>query len=127
LASNFLICATGRGASYGFMVSCEDDQVTSRCQPCLKSGFECYIYKIEQSPLGNPGFMPIGAITLRRVWHLYAAHDEFRQEAQDIISRLDAHSVESSKEYLDIMISILQTEKEKLNANSITVSKEVLP
>ena len=119
MASNFLICATGRGASYGFMVSCEDDQVTSRCQPCLKSGFECYIYKIEQSPLGNPGFMPQGSITLRRVWHLYAAHDEFRQEALDIISRLDAHSVESSREYLNVMMETFRVELLRLEGMSL--------
>jgi len=100
------------------MVSCEDDQVTSRCQPCLKSGFECYIYKIESSPLGKPGFCPDGAITLRRVWHLYAAHDEFKQEARDIIERLSAHSVESSREYLDVMIKAFQDELASLPTGS---------
>ena len=120
MASNFLICATGRGASYGFMVSCEDAEVTSRCQPCLKSGFECYIYKIEQSPLGNPGFMPSGSITLRRIWHLYNAHDEFRQEAQDIISRLDAHSIESSIEYLNDMMEIFRAELERIGKTTGT-------
>ena len=109
------------------MVSCEDDQVTSRCQPCLKSGFECYIYKIEQSPLGNPGFMPQGSITLRRVWHLYAAHDEFRQEAMDIISRLDAHSVESSREYLKIMIKEFYTELQKIGGTEIDNCQPNLP
>jgi hypothetical protein len=113
--SNFLISCQGRGASYGFMLSCDDDEVTARCQNCLKSGFEVFIYKIEQSPLGNPGFRPEGAITLRRVWHLYNAHEEFKEEARSIINRLDAHSVESSREYLDIMINELTRERTSLN------------
>src|SRR6202008_1654717 len=105
---------TGRGASYAFMATCDEAEITTKCQPALASGFECYVYKIEQSPLGRPGFCPEGAINLRRVWHLYAAHDEFKQEAQDIISRLDSHSTESSIEYLTIMISEFNKELEAL-------------
>jgi hypothetical protein len=113
--ANFIISVQGRGASYGFMLTCDEDEVTSRCVPALRSGFECFVYKIEPSPLGNPGFRPDGAITLRRIFHLYNAHEEFKQEAVDIITRLDCHSVESSKEYLDIMINTFQAEKEKLH------------
>lgn len=114
MANNYIIVTTGRGASYAFMLTCDEDEVTARCQPSLHSGMECYIYKIEPSPLGKPGFAPEGAINLRRIWHLYAAHEEFKQEAKDIISRLDCHSTQSSIEYLDIMISELQREFEAL-------------
>ena len=123
---NFFISAQGRGASYAFMVTCEEADVTSRCQPCLKSGFECYIYSVEQSPLGNPGFMPNGGITLRRKFHLYNAHDDFKQEALDIINRLDAHSVESSREYLAIMISEFQRELDVLKGGQYDTQAEMV-
>ena len=126
MASNYMISVQGRGASYAFLVTCDDNEVTARCQPCLKSGFECYIYKIEPSPLGDPGFKPEGATTLRRVWHLYDAHDEFRQEAVDIINRLDCHSVESSMEYLSIMISEFQRELDVLKGGHNDAGKEVV-
>lgn len=77
------------------------------------------MYKIEPSPLGQPGFTPIGATCLRRVWHLYNAHEEFKQEAQDIITRLDAHSVESSREYLKIMIKEFYIELQKIGGTDI--------
>lgn len=114
MASNYIIVTSGRGATYAFMVTCDEGEVTAKCQPSLNSGLECFVYKIEPSPLGKPGFAPEGSINLRRVWHLYNAHEEFKQEAKDIISRLDCHSVESSREYLNIMISELQREFEAL-------------
>jgi len=107
------------------MLTCDEGEVTSRCQNALKSGFECYIYKIEPSPLGQPGFIPTGATCLRRVWHLYNAHEEFKQEVVDIINRLDCHSIESSKEYLQIMINTFKEELNGLNSRGSPLSEEV--
>lgn len=114
MTKNFVIFASGRGASYAFMITCDESEVTSKCRNTLTSGFECYIYTIEPSPLGQPGFVPQGAMALRRVWHLYNAHDEFKQEAVDLVERLSAHSVEASREYLSDMMEVFRQELVKL-------------
>jgi len=92
----------------------ELDECVQRCYPCLQSGFEVFIYSIEASPAGQPGFTPTGAINLRRHFHLYDAHDEFESEAKDIVDRLSVHSIQASQEYLDLMIKTLQEERNKL-------------
>src|SRR5258707_5781171 len=105
------------------------DEAVDRCHPCLQSGFECYIYSIEPSPTGQPGFTPTGAVNLRRHFHLYNAHEEFIDEAKSIIDRLSAHSVQASKEYLNAMIQTLTIERIKLDehpgiSNSILRTRE---
>jgi hypothetical protein len=118
---NFIISLHGRGSSYAFMLQgVTVEECVDRCYPCLQSGFEVFIYSIEPSPTGQPGFTPTGAVNLRRHFHLYAAHDEYEQEAHDIIERLSAHSVQASQEYLDIMIKAFQLEKDKLQLEPAT-------
>jgi hypothetical protein len=80
----------------------------------MLSGFEVFIYTIEPNPTGRPGFTPDGSIHLKRVWHLYDAHEEFADDAESIINRLSAHSVEASREYLKLIIDRLQTEQLRL-------------
>lgn len=115
MPNNFVIVASGRGATYAFMATCELQDLANRCQPALNSGFECYIYSLEASPLGQPGFTPTGALCLRRVYHLYDAHDRYEDEARGIIDGLSAHSEAASREYLDIMIKALEVERQKLS------------
>lgn len=114
-SKNFLIFASGRGRCYGYMLNCDETEVTSRCQLTLNAGFELFIYEITPSPTGKFGFDPTGSTPLKRVWHLYDAHEEYDMKADDIISSLDAHSVEASREYLERVITKLQTERDRLN------------
>lgn len=115
MANNYLIFATGRGRSYGYMLNCDAEEVTSRCHLTLQAGFEVFVYEITPSPLGKFGFDPTGATPLKRVWHLYNAHDEFREEVKCVIDKLEAHSLEASREYLGIMISELHAALEAIN------------
>jgi hypothetical protein len=115
LDKNFVIFATGRGSTYAFMLTCDEETVTSRVHNTMTSGFEVFIYTIEPNPTGSPGFIPQGAVHLKRIWHLYDAHDEFLDDAESIINRLSCHSVEASREYLDLVLEKLQAERARLD------------
>jgi hypothetical protein len=116
MPTNYFVSYHGRGASYGYLIAADSEEdLTARCQAGVNSGFEVYIYKIEQSPLGRNGFDPEGSTNLRRVFHLYDARDEYEQQAKDIIDGLSRHSWQASADYLDVFIRTLSEERTKLD------------
>ena len=115
MPTNYIISIHGRGATYAFLAAADtDENMAERCQPAVNSGFEVFIYTLEASLLGQVPFAPTASTHLRRVYHLYDAHEEYRDKAKDIIEGLCAHSEAASKEYLGETIQILAEEYNKL-------------
>jgi hypothetical protein len=128
LAANFIINITGRGVHYcGLASNAELEPLCATLNTSLHQGFEVYIYSIEPSPAGHNQHFPTSVLTLKRQYHLYAAHDEYKQEAHDIIERLSAHSKAASSEYLTIMISEFQRELAVLKEDNHTDEKGNVP
>jgi hypothetical protein len=92
----------------------EINELVDRCQRANGSGFEAYIYSLEPSPLGQPGFFPAGTLNLKRVFHVYDAHEEFVDEANSIINKLSSHSEEASRAYLAKVLELLHAEQQRL-------------
>ncbi len=125
--ANYIVNITGRGVHYcGLASNAELEPLCMSLNHCLHQGFEVYVYSIEPSPAGHNQHFPSGVLTLKRQYHLYAAHDEYKQEAHDIIERLSAHSKAASSEYLNIMISEFQRELAVLKEDKHEASKEVV-
>lgn len=111
MPANYIVTIVGRGVHYcGLASNAELEPLCASLNHCLHQGFEVYVYSIEPSPAGHNQHFPSGVLTLKRQYHLYAAHDEYKQEAHDIIERLSAHSKAASTEYLNILISEFQRE-----------------
>lgn len=111
---NHVVNITGRGAQYCMMMTGETQDIANRCQVCLNAGFEVFIYLLEPSQMGQLGFMPSGALNLRRVYHLYDAHEQYEDKAKDIVDTLSCHSMQASVDYIDRMLTILQAERASL-------------
>lgn len=116
-SKNHVVNITGRGAQYCMMMTGDTQDIANACQVCLNSGFEVFIYLLEPSQMGQLGFMPKGALNLRRVYHLYDAHEQYEERAKDIVETLSCHSMQASVEYIDTMLRVLNTERSNLIAD----------
>lgn len=116
MASNFIVCITGRGVHYcGFASGMEKDLLVESCQTPVDSGFEVYIYSIENSPAGQPPFFPHGVVNLRRHFHLYNAEDEYTDTAESIVNKLSVHSAVAAKRYIKLIMDKLNQEDSRLS------------
>lgn len=124
--ANFIVFAHGRGRSHAFMITGETQEVANRCKILTDCGFEAYVYKIEPSLHGNVPYQPQGSVHLRRVYHLWDAHDKYRDEIHSIIEGLSTHSADASKEYIVEMIEALNKELSELTSDYPGNKREAL-
>jgi len=122
---NFIVNLHGRGASYcGMAPNSTLEDLLERCQHAVNCGFEVFVYSIEPSQIGQPGFMPPNVMNLRRHAHLYDATDEYTDEVNSIINGLSVHSVQASEKYLNLIIEKLTKERDSLAAEARTYDEE---
>lgn len=87
-----------------------EDEIADRCQWIVNrsNDHEVHIYEFKPTTKGQASYIPAGLMELNQVWQLWDATDEFNDDLNALVGKLDEHTTEGAKKYLTHMIERLQ-------------------